>query len=198
MRALQLGPVLGLLFTAQSVAAVSATDCTRATLQEASAIVSSDRTHNQKLAALSALFRKFLDTDTMGRAVLGRHWSNLTPSQQKEFLVLFRELFERTYVKKLLLFENPRFAYVGETALEGGESRVDTKIITPRDEFAVVYVLRPEGQSWLATAIMVEDVSLTANLAAQFDRMLSRMSVEDTLDLLRRKYGRGTGEEKQL
>lgn len=191
MRAMQLGWFVLWLFLSGQAAVISPLDYTRATLQEASAIVSSARTHNQKLVALSVLFRKFLDTDTMGRAALGQHWSSFTPSQQKEFLVLFRELFERTYVKKLLLFERPQFAYVGERPLKDSETLVDTKIVTAQDEFAVIYLLRRQGEGWLATKIMVEDVSLTANLAAQFDRLLSRASIEDVLDLLRRKYGHG-------
>jgi len=41
----------------------------------------------------------------------------------------------------------------------------------------------------MATAITVEDVSLTANLGSQLNDMLSRMSVDDVLSLMRRKYG---------
>ena len=165
---------------------------TRTTLEQARAIVNSDQTHNDKLAALSVLFAKFMDTDTMGRAALGKHWSSFTPQQQKEFLVLFRNLFQRTYVQELLLFDKPNFVYVGETHLDS-EASVDTKIVTPRDEFKVVYQLRPEGELWLVTKITVEDVSLTANLGSQLDDLLSRDSVEDVLNLMQRKYGNSGG-----
>ena len=50
--------------------AASPLEYTRATLEQASAIVRGDQTHNDKLAALSVLFGKFLDTDTMGQAAL--------------------------------------------------------------------------------------------------------------------------------
>jgi phospholipid transport system substrate-binding protein len=172
--------------------AASPLEYTRATLEQASAIVGSDQTHNDKLAALSVLFGKFLDTDTMGRAALGKHWSSFTPQQQKEFLPLFRKLFQRTYVQELLLFDKPNFVYVGETRLDG-EASVNTKIVTPRDEFSVVYQLRPEGERWLVTKITVEDVSLTANLGSQLDDLLSRDSVEDVLNLMNRKYGSNGG-----
>jgi ABC-type transporter MlaC component len=128
----------------------------------------------------------------MGHAALGKHWSSFTPQQQKEFLVLFRRLFQRTYVQELLLFDKPRFAYVGETRLDG-EAIVNTKIITPRDEFSVVYQLRPEGELWQVTGITVEDVSLTANLGSQLNDLLSRDSVEDVLNLMQRKYGSNGG-----
>src|SRR5262245_35318249 len=101
---------------------------TRATLEQARAIVASGHTHNEKLEALSSLFRNFLDTDEMGRIALAEHWASFTPSQRKEFLVLFRRLLERTYVQKLLLFEKPRFAYGGEKPVDGGV-RVDTSIV---------------------------------------------------------------------
>ncbi len=177
---------------AASAWAASALDYTRATLQQASAIVASERAHNEKLQALSALFKNFLDTDEMGRIALGEHWASFNPTQRKEFLVLFGRLLERTYVQKLLLFENPRFKYGGETRVDG-ETSVDTSIVTARDDFAVVYLLRPLGERWLATNIKVENVSLTANLGSQLDHLLSRSSVQDVLDLMRRKYGDNGG-----
>jgi len=172
---------------------------TRSTLEQARAIVDSDHSHNDKLAALSALLKNFLDTDSMGHAALDKHWSQFSPAQQKEFLTLFRELFQRTYVQKLLLFEKPDFGYVGEDRLDGGTARVDTKIITPRDEFAVTYQLREQGDRWLATDIKIEDLSLTVNFRRQLDRLLTNSSVEDVLGRMRKKYGpEGRGGEDEL
>ena len=171
--------------------ALTPLDYTRTTLEQTRSIVDSTRTHDEKLAALAALLKTFLDTDTMGRAALDQHWSKLSPAQQKEFLSLFRELFQRTYVQKLLLFERPDFGYVGEERLPGGTARVDTKIITPRDEFAVTYQMRPDGDHWLATDIKIEDLSLTTNFRRQLDRLLAKSSVEEVLGRMRKKYGPG-------
>ena len=187
MRALPILLVFWLLLAAPAEAA-SPLDYTRTTLEQARTIVASSQANNEKLVALSVLFGKFLDTDEMGRQALGQHWQSLTPAQQTEFLALFHELLERTYVQKLLLFENPDFVYVGEHR-SGADAIVDTKIVTSRDEFDIRYQLRPAGAAWMATAITVEDVSLTANLGSQLNDMLSRMSVDDVLSLMRRKYG---------
>ena len=163
---------------------------TRSTLERARTIVDSTHTHNEKLTELSALLKNFLDTDAMGRDALGPRWSSFSSAQQKEFLSLFRELFQRTYVQKLLLFEKPDFAYVGEERGEGS-ARVDTKIVTPRDEFAVTYQMRPDGDRWLATDIKIEDLSLTMNFRRQLDRLLSKSSPDEVLGRMRRKYGAG-------
>ena len=168
-------------------------DYTRSILQQASAIVGGNQTHDQKVAALSVLFAKFLDTDAMARDALGQHWSSFTPAQQKEFLPLFRELIEKAYVQDLLLFQNPEFVYAGQQLMEGG-AVVDTKIVTPKDKFDVKYTLRPAGDKWMATAITVEGVSLTQNYGNQFNRVLSRMSVDDLIALMKRKFGTPSGE----
>jgi phospholipid transport system substrate-binding protein len=179
--------------------AVTPLDYTRTTLEQTRSIVDSTRTHDEKLAALAALLKTFLDTDTMGRAALEQHWSKLSTAQQKEFLSLFRELFQRTYVQKLLLFERPDFGYVGEERLPGGTARVDTKIITPRDEFAVTYQMRPDGDHWLATDIKIEDLSLTTNFRRQLDRLLAKSSMDEVLGRMRKKYAPGgKGGEDEL
>jgi phospholipid transport system substrate-binding protein len=190
----RLSIVLAVWFAlAGSAQAAAPLDYTRTILQQARTIVAGNQTHNEKLGALSALFGKFLDTDAMGREALGEHWSSFTLAQQKEFLELFRELLQRTYVQKLLLFENPDFVYAGQQ-LAGNGAHVDTKIVTPRDQFDVSYRLTRAGDNWIATAITVEDVSLTANLGSQLSDLLARMSVDDLLTLMRRKYGNVGGE----
>ena len=183
----------------RALAAPTPLQYTRSILEETRRIVDSADPRNVKLAALSELLGKFLDTDTMGRAALGKNWEKFTPAQQKEFLTLFGELFQRTYVQKLLLFERPDFEYVGES-VEGDTARADTKIVTPRDEFAVVYRLRRDRDRWLATDIQIEDLSLTTNFRRQLDRMLEKSSPTDVLDRMRRKYGPGGkgGEDEAL
>ncbi len=176
---------------ATAALAVTPMEYTRTTLEQTRVIVSSDRPHDAKLRELTALLKNFLDTDSMGRVALDAHWSQFSAAQQKEFLTLFQELFQRTYVQKLLLFEKPDFGYVGEEILGNGKARVDTKIITPRDEFAVTYQMRSSGGSWSATDIKIEDMSLTANFRRQLDRLLSKSSPEEVLNRMRKKYGPG-------
>lgn len=183
----------GMAATPAAANTVSPLDYTRTILDQARTIVGGNQTHDQKVAALSVLFGKFLDTDAMGREALGQHWSNFSPAQQKQFLPLFRELIQRAYVQDLLLFQNPDFVYAGQQLLNGG-ALVDTKIVTPKDQFDVRYTLVPAGDKWMVTAITVEGVSLTANYGNQFNRVLSRMTPADLIALMQRKFGNPSGE----
>jgi phospholipid transport system substrate-binding protein len=176
----------------QTTGTVSPLDYTRSILEQASAIVAGNQTHEQKVAALSVVFARFLDTDTMGREALGRHWSSFTPAQQKEFMPLFRELIEDVYVQDLLLFQRAYFVYVGQKSTGSG-ALVDTKIVTPKDKFDVSYTLVPVADRWMATAIMVEGISLVDNYGNQFNRVLERMTPDGLIALMRRKFGNPSG-----
>lgn len=176
----------------QTTGTVSPLDYTRSILEQARTIVAGNQTHEQKVAALSAVFARFLDTDRMGREALGQHWSSFTPAQQKEFLPLFRELIEDVYVQDLLLFQSPDFVYVGQK-LTGSGALVDTKIVTPKDKFDVSYTLVPVADRWMATTITVEGISLVANYSNQFNRVLERMTPDDLITLMRRKFGNPSG-----
>jgi len=176
----------------QPTGTVSPLDYTRSILEQASTIVAGNQTHEQKIAALTAVFARFLDTDTMGRESLGQHWSSFTPAQQKEFLSLFRELIEDVYVQDLLLFQSPNFVYGGQK-WTGSGAVVDTKIVTRKDKFDVSYTLVPVAGKWMATTITVEGISLVANYSNQFNRVLERMTPDDLIALMRRKFGNPSG-----
>jgi phospholipid transport system substrate-binding protein len=176
----------------QTTGTVSPLDYTRSILGKASTIVAGNQTHEQKVAALSVVFDRFLDIEIMARDALGQHWSSFTPAQQKEFVPLFRELVDGAYVQDLLLFQNPEFVYVGQKFTSSG-AVVDTKIVTPKDKFDVSYTLVPVADRWMATTITVEGISLVSNYGNQFNRVLERTTPDGLIDLMRRKFGNPSG-----
>jgi len=161
-------------------------ETTRRILTASNAVVTGPGDRDHKLVALKALLRDFLDTDSLGRRSMGRHLEGKTPEQKERFFDLFRDLFVRTYVQRLLLFDAPDFAYT-EEEIDGDEARVGTQIVTPRDRFAVDYDLEKTDGGWRATDIFIEDVSLSANFQAQFSKALAKSSFDELMDRLERK-----------
>ena len=167
---------------------------TRSILEASNEIVKGSGDREQKLVKLKNLLRGFLDTDALGRQSMGKHLDAATPAQQARFLELFRDLFVRTYVQRLLLFEVPEFAF-GEQKVTGDTAFVGTEIVTERDRFAVDYRLRKTASGWLANDILIEDVSLSSNFRAQFDKALKQDSFDGLLDKLDRKLHGKPGAE---
>jgi phospholipid transport system substrate-binding protein len=159
---------------------------TRQVLDRSHAIVVESGDHQRKVKALNDLLRGFLDTDAMGRQAMGKHLDGRSPEQVRGFLDLFRDLFVRTYVQRLLLFDVPEFGYRGEK-ITGDQATVGTEIVTPKDRFAVDYRMRKSADGWRATDILVEDASLGENFRSQFDAALAKESFESLMERLRKK-----------
>jgi phospholipid transport system substrate-binding protein len=159
---------------------------TRRVLERSSEIVRGPGDRKEKLLALNDLLRGFLDTDALAELAAGKHLDGRSPEERAEFMRLFRELFVRTYVQRLLLFDAPQFAYRDER-VNGDTATVGTDIVTPGDRFAVDYTLRRTPQGWRATDIKVEQVSLAQNFRSQFDSALAKTDFQGLLDTLRKK-----------
>jgi phospholipid transport system substrate-binding protein len=183
LAALALGTVLALPATAELLGPMART---KEILTSSHDIVVGPGEQKQKVKALNDLLRGFLDTDAMGRKAMGKHLDGRSPAQVRAFLDLFRDLFVRTYVQRLLLFDAPDFGFGAET-ITGDEATVGTEILTPKDRFAVNYRMRKAADAWRATDILVEDASLGDNFRSQFDAALAKESFESLMDRLRKK-----------
>jgi phospholipid transport system substrate-binding protein len=165
---------------------------TRSVLERSNTIVRGSGDKKQKLAALNDLLNSFLDTEALAKLAAGSHLDGRSQAETQEFYRLFHDFFVRTYVQRLLLFDAPDFAYGTET-ITGDTAHVGTTVITPGDRFAVDYTLRRAGDSWKATDIVVEGVSLARNFRAQFDAAVAKDSFQGLLDRLRAKVAAGNG-----
>jgi len=68
-----------------------------------------------------------------------------------------------------------------------GSLIVRTRIVTAKDEYRVDYEMLEHDDHWLATDILVEDISLTQNYRAQFESLLRTHTFAELLDLMRTK-----------
>ena len=117
---------------------------------------------------------------------MGSALTQQTAERQEAFLELFDEFMLRSYLRRLLLFRAPRFAY-SSVHEDGDTALVKTKILTENDEFLVGYEMQRRNGRWRATDIVVEGISLRGNFREQFASLLRNRSFDELLDLMRRK-----------
>lgn len=131
------------------------------------------------------------DWEEMSRRSLGPKWGSLTPEQKKNFVSLFGELLERTYLERVEGYSGEKVSYLGENT-DGGFSDVDVKIVTRQNtEIPVKYRLRKKGNDWLVYDISIAGVSLVNNYRVQFASILARSSYDDLVRQLQRKVTEG-------
>lgn len=130
---------------------------------------------------------RLFDFNEMARRTLARHWSDRTPGEREEFVSLFRDLLERSYLTRLENYSGERIIYLGET-VDGDFATVRSKIVTgTNSELTLSYRLHLVGQRWAVYDVLIEGVSFVGNYRSQFNRIISKGSYEELVRKLRQK-----------
>ena len=127
--------------------------------------------------------------DEMAQRSLGQHWRTLTPQQQKEFVDLFTDLLERSYINRIESYRGGRqgVRYTKED-ISGGNATVDTEIRSERGEPAAVeYRLLHKDNDWKVYDIIIEGVSLVNNYRTQFNTIIMKDSYAGLMKQMRLK-----------
>ena len=101
----------------------------------------------------------------MAQRSLGAHWQRRTPEEQTQFIKVFSDLLEQTYVDKI---NNEKFIYANER-IDGSYAEVSSKTRTSKgEEFTINYKLHRVGEDWKVYDLVIENVSLMNNYRSQF------------------------------
>ena len=127
------------------------------------------------------------DWEEMSRRSLARHWAARTPEEKKEFMVLFRDLLERTYLNKVDDYSGEAVTYEGDT-IDGNYASVKVKIVTSKGkEIPVEYRVMNKQTNWFVYDITIEGVSLVNNYRSQFNSILTKSPYSELVKKLRDK-----------
>lgn len=138
-----------------------------------------------KRAAVRKVAAEVFDVQETAKRALGRHWQARTSAEREEFVQLFADLLERTYIHKIDLYGGERLVYIQE-AVDGDYATVRAKVATRQGtEVPVEAKLHRRGERWLIYDVAVENISLIANYRSQFDRIIRTASFQELMSRLR-------------
>lgn len=130
---------------------------------------------------------KSFDFEEMAKRSLALHWNKRSPEERKEFVALFSDLLENTYIKKIERYEQEKVIYTDEK-IEGQYASVKTKIVKTQEvEIPVEYKIFKKAAKWEVYDIIVEGVSLVNNYRSQFTQIIRSSSYEELVKRLRKK-----------
>ncbi len=142
---------------------------------------------SERRTRLRAAIQPRFDFPEMAKRTLGSHWSRLTAQEQQEFVRLFSDLLESTYVEKIESYKGEAIVYTGEKQ-DKDHAQVMTNVVTTKGEdFSINYNLRHVDGDWKVYDIIVENISLINNYRAQFNRVLETAGHDQLLRKLRKK-----------
>jgi len=139
----------------------------------------------ERRAAVRKVATEVFDVQETARRALGPHWQQRTPQQREEFVALFADLLEQTYISKIDLFGGERLKFT-EEKVDGDNAIVRAKVVTKQQtEVPVEARMLRKGERWLIYDILIENISLVGNYRAQFDRIIRTSSYDELVKRLR-------------
>jgi len=168
------------------------TEQTRATVDKVLSILNNPELRaaaraNERRDQLRAAIKSRFDFAEMAKRSLGTQWSRRSPQEQQEFVRLFTELLENSYLDQIESYNGEKITY-GKENLDQDHAEALTKVVSKKgEEFAVNYNLRSVNGDWKVYDVMIENISLVNNYRSQFNRILAKSSFDDLLKKLQAK-----------
>jgi phospholipid transport system substrate-binding protein len=129
---------------------------------------------------------KAFDFDEMAKRSLGPAWRQRTPEERKEYVTLFRQVLENSYLGKVEAYQGEKIRYVKDTIEDGRIATVETLIVTGKgQEIPLNYRMMKEQSAWRVYDVVIEEISLVNNYRSQFSGILQKSSFQDLLARLR-------------
>jgi phospholipid transport system substrate-binding protein len=141
----------------------------------------------ERRRAVRKIANEIFDFGEIARRSLGRYWQPLSEAQRSEFVGLFADLLERSYISKIELYGGEKIVYLGER-VEGDLAAVSTKIITKNGtEVPVDYRLSRRGERWMIYDVNIEGISLVSNYRTQFNKIIQTSGYNTLVDRMKTK-----------
>jgi len=138
-------------------------------------------------AAVRKIANDIFDFSETARRSLGRHWQGRTPAERDEFVQLFSDLLERSYIGKIETYGGEKIAYNGDS-VEGDQAKVQTKLVAKGgSEIPIEYRMHKVGDRWLVYDVVIEGVSLVANYRTQFNKIIQTSSFKELMNKMKNK-----------
>ncbi|HEX4506478.1 MAG TPA: ABC transporter substrate-binding protein [Alphaproteobacteria bacterium] len=135
------------------------------------------------------VINKVYDIPLMTRISVGPQWSSLTPDQQAKVTEAFKKLSIATYASRFDGYGGESFQITGESAANGGDAIIDTKLMRPNDEpVELNYRLRKSGDDWKIIDVYLSGtISQLANYRSEFSATLRSGGADALVALINKK-----------
>jgi len=141
----------------------------------------------ERRAAVRKIASDVFDVAETARRALGPHWQQRTPAEREEFIQLFADLLERTYISRIDLYGGEKLQYTSEQ-VDGDRAVVKAKVITKQGtDVPVEARMLKNGERWLIYDVAIENISLVSSYRVQFDKIIRTSSYADLVNRLKNK-----------
>jgi phospholipid transport system substrate-binding protein len=142
---------------------------------------------DKRRSEILRVIRTRFDFSEIARRSMGTHWRELKGADRDEFINLFSQLLEETYIGKIEQYADEKIVYKSEESIGPDQAEVRTVIVTSKAEIPIYYRCMVMGKEWKVYDVVIEGVSLVSNYRSQFDQIILKESLKGLMARLRTK-----------
>jgi phospholipid transport system substrate-binding protein len=151
----------------------------------------------ERLRRIAQVVSHSFDFKEIARRSLGHIWHRLTPTQQEEFVQLFKPLLLQSLVERIAsraTASAPGYGsvpnaiqYIRETIDPDGDASVQTAMTYAHEQTAeeIEYLLLRRNGTWRVYDVVAEGGSMVTNYRAQFAQIIRQESYADLIQRLK-------------
>lgn len=184
-KSLQLGVILSLIFLCSHIteraSGNSLTTEIKSTIDGILDILrdknlASPSNKEKRRTKMKDLVRGRFDFEEMAKRSLARHWNDRTPEERKNFVALFSDLIETSYIGKIESYSEEKITYDREEFRGDKYGSVSTTIISPKVDIPIEYKVIKKDGKWFVYDVVIEGVSFISTYRSQYNRTIVRES----------------------
>lgn len=153
-------------------------------------VLRSTQSKEQQRREIVAAAEQLFDFVELSKRTLGLSWNRFNQEQRREFVELYKNLLQDTYIDRITAYTNEKVTFNEAVPLGGNAVEVRSEVLTKTGEVPIYYRMLNENGQWKVYDVVIAGVSLIANYRSQFRETLTNQPPQALLDSLRRKEGK--------
>jgi phospholipid transport system substrate-binding protein len=147
---------------------------------------------------ISSFLRDGFNFIEMSKRSLAKHWKKISVEEKKEFVSVFSDLLEASYIGKIEQYTDEKITYdkekikgKGKYAIKikgkGKYAIINTTIVTKSVDIPIDYRLIMKKDKWWVYDVVIEGVSFVSTYRSQYNKIIIKESFPKLLESMRNK-----------
>ncbi len=182
----------------QAICAASPLEQVKATVNQVIEVLRQGELQGEaRRKVLSELIRARFDFVIMSQRTLGQHWKKATAQEQNEFVRLYSDLLEASYIGRIEAYSDETVDYNSEK-IDGDRAVVVTVVHSRNTDIPIEYRMVKQGDDWFAYDVVVEDISLIKNYRSSYGEIVRKEGYAGLFERMREKIAELHGQPMRI
>lgn len=148
-------------------------------------VLKSTDTSQKKTERFEKHFLEALDTQSIGKFVLGRYWKTATHTERELFLKAFTDMALKSWADKFDMYNGQEIIFVDARPAEGeNQVYVNSQIKNDPNPVEVIWRVRNKNDTYTIVDIIIEGVSMVLSYRNEYTAYLQNHSLTELTERL--------------